>query len=78
MNHVLCTVHIFKIHTEIFRNLSVAGQSFCISGSPKRSYGSSVSDTTVFQKFRYVQLKLMLFKEAFHIIRRQFSEEACS
>ena len=55
-----------------FGNLSL------ISGSPKRSYGSSVSDTTVFQKFRYVQLKLMLFEEAFHIIRRRFSEEACS
>ena len=30
MNHVLCTVHIFKIEAEI-RNLSVAG--FCVSGS---------------------------------------------
>ena len=35
-----------------FGNLSVAGQGFCISGSPKRSYRRSVSDTT---DFRYIQ-----------------------
>ena len=48
MNHVLCTVHIFKIDAEIQKPYCCWSRFLC-------SYRSSVSDTTVFQKFRYAQ-----------------------
>ena len=51
VNHVLCTLHIFKIDAEILCRWS----RFLHLRKPKTQLRKFISDTTLFQKFRYVQ-----------------------